>query len=358
MSFCLYVAARVFVQYLKWRPKDQSMIAQLQFLGSAMQALSRKNPLTESFMAQLELDLEGTGIFLGSRPSLWNTAPYCPPSKGKEARGILIDVDEPPPQRVPSEIPVNTDAVKCAPISEIRDSQSAGQSTNNNIFHPQRNSPGSSAYSPFETSINMTVDSAYNHLAPHDPIHISLPNRGKETPFQQRMAMMDQINGTASEIDFSTSGNSNNAKSRSNSYKDTSSNTSFTPPDSSNNDPSQVHMNTGNITNPSLSRHSPSPPSMATTSTSVAAADVMFFEVPDAAFQAFQPQLFSGPFPGGLSGADFPMTTTSSNWGDMTDIVEDGRGSVGATTGLTPLASGEWEDMLGTGSTGSYFNGR
>jgi hypothetical protein len=358
MSFCLYVAARVFVQYLKWRPKDQNMIAQLQFLGSAMQALSRKNPLTESFMAQLELDLEGTGIFLGSRPSLWNTSPFCPPEKGKEARGILIDIDDAPPRKVPSEIPVNTDAVKCAPIFEIRDSQSAGQSTNNTIFHPQgpqRNSPASSSYSTFETNINITVDSAYNHLAPNDPLHFSLPNRGKDTPFQQRMAMMDQINGTApSEIDFSTSGNS---KSRSNSYKDTSSNTSFTPPDSTNNDTTHLQMGSGSITNPSLSRHSPSPPSMGT-SASVAAADVMFFEVPDAAFQTFQPQLFSGPFPPGLSGTDFPMTTTTSSWAEMTDIVEDGRGSVAASSGLTPIASGEWDDMLGTGSAGNYFANR
>jgi hypothetical protein len=67
ISFCVYVAARVFVQYLKTRPKDQQMNSSLQFLLQAMQALRRKNPLTESFLVQLDLDLESAGI-LGQKP--------------------------------------------------------------------------------------------------------------------------------------------------------------------------------------------------------------------------------------------------------------------------------------------------
>ena len=62
ISFCLYVAARVFVQYLKSRPKDTQIRASLQFLLQAMQAIKRKNPLTESFLVQLDVDLEGAGI--------------------------------------------------------------------------------------------------------------------------------------------------------------------------------------------------------------------------------------------------------------------------------------------------------
>jgi cell division protein FtsX len=62
ISFCVYVAARVFVQYLKTRPKDQQMNSSLQFLLQAMQALRRKNPLTESFLVQLDLDLEAAGV--------------------------------------------------------------------------------------------------------------------------------------------------------------------------------------------------------------------------------------------------------------------------------------------------------
>jgi hypothetical protein len=68
LAFCLYVAARVFVQYLKFRPKDEQMIASLQFLLAAMNALKKKNPLTESFLVQLDVDLEGMGIDVGQRP--------------------------------------------------------------------------------------------------------------------------------------------------------------------------------------------------------------------------------------------------------------------------------------------------
>ncbi|ESA43978.1 hypothetical protein GE21DRAFT_956 [Neurospora crassa] len=61
MSFCLYVAARVFVQFLKSRPDDGQVADSLRFLLSAMNALKRKNPLTESFVVQLDVDLEALG---------------------------------------------------------------------------------------------------------------------------------------------------------------------------------------------------------------------------------------------------------------------------------------------------------
>ncbi|KAF2632338.1 hypothetical protein BU25DRAFT_406891 [Macroventuria anomochaeta] len=95
ISFCVYVAARVFVQYLKTRPNDQQMGSSLQFLLQAMQALRRKNPLTESFLVQLDLDLEGAGI----------PKPYMPVEKKN------------------SVIPVNSDPVGCNSIYEIRETQ-------------------------------------------------------------------------------------------------------------------------------------------------------------------------------------------------------------------------------------------
>ncbi|XXG98707.1 hypothetical protein Hte_005036 [Hypoxylon texense] len=61
ISFCLYVAARVFVQYLKSRPDDSQTADSLRFLLAAMNALKRKNPLTESFLVQLDVDLEALG---------------------------------------------------------------------------------------------------------------------------------------------------------------------------------------------------------------------------------------------------------------------------------------------------------
>jgi hypothetical protein len=62
MTFCLYVAARVFVQCLKKSPDQQEWRASLEFLLNAMNALKRRNPLAESFLMQLTLDMEGTGL--------------------------------------------------------------------------------------------------------------------------------------------------------------------------------------------------------------------------------------------------------------------------------------------------------
>lgn len=62
ISFCLYVSARVFVQYLKSRPDDCQTVDSLRFLLVAMNALKKKNPLTESFLVQLDVDLEALGL--------------------------------------------------------------------------------------------------------------------------------------------------------------------------------------------------------------------------------------------------------------------------------------------------------
>ena len=62
IAFCLYVAARVFIQYLKSRPDDSQTGDSLRFLLSAMNALKKRNPLTESFLVQLDVDLEGLGM--------------------------------------------------------------------------------------------------------------------------------------------------------------------------------------------------------------------------------------------------------------------------------------------------------
>ncbi|OAA53760.1 c6 zinc finger domain containing protein [Niveomyces insectorum RCEF 264] len=61
ISFCLYVAARVFVQFLKSRPDESQTADSLRFLLTAMNALKRRNPLTESFLVQLDVDLEALG---------------------------------------------------------------------------------------------------------------------------------------------------------------------------------------------------------------------------------------------------------------------------------------------------------
>lgn len=104
IAFCLYVAARVFVQYLKSKKEDLTVRSSLTFLLSAMMALRTKNPLTESFLVQLDVDLEGSGLNI---PSPLGANRYV--------------------NRPAGECPANTDAVKCSPLYEIRESQSLGQ---------------------------------------------------------------------------------------------------------------------------------------------------------------------------------------------------------------------------------------
>ena len=89
------------MQYLKSRRTDTTVRSSLQFLLSAMSALKAKNPLTESFLVQLEVDLEGSGLDIKIPPSSYAL-------------------------KVPGEIPINTDAVKCSPLFEIRQSQAQG----------------------------------------------------------------------------------------------------------------------------------------------------------------------------------------------------------------------------------------
>lgn len=60
--FCLFVASKVFVQFLKMNPGEQETYTSLKFLISAMLILKRRNPLAESFLIQLGMEMEGTAM--------------------------------------------------------------------------------------------------------------------------------------------------------------------------------------------------------------------------------------------------------------------------------------------------------
>ena len=62
ISFCLYVAARIYVQAFKKRSSDMPTRNSLDFLLNAMEAIRKKHALTESFLVQLMVDLEGSGM--------------------------------------------------------------------------------------------------------------------------------------------------------------------------------------------------------------------------------------------------------------------------------------------------------
>jgi len=187
LAFCLYVAARVFVQYLKFRPKDQQMIASLHFLLDAMHALKRRNPLTESFLVQLDVDLEGAGIDVGQR------APdYSKPTIVREdirirgGPGGLLKVNDIINNTAQAEIPQNTDSVKCSPLFEIRESQQPMADVNKFQKIPtsqpsQGNSPGP----PFHVAKDVNFMEAANldYLSGINSNNsYQLPARGKLAP--------------------------------------------------------------------------------------------------------------------------------------------------------------------------------
>ena len=62
VSFSLYVAARIYIHTYKKQQNDISLRSSLEFLLNAMQAQRKKNPLSESFLAQLIVDLDGCGL--------------------------------------------------------------------------------------------------------------------------------------------------------------------------------------------------------------------------------------------------------------------------------------------------------
>ncbi|KAL6791599.1 fungal-specific transcription factor domain-containing protein [Trichoderma sp. SZMC 28012] len=87
IAFCLYVSARVFVQYLKSKPDDAQTIDSLRFLISAMNALKRRNPLTESFLVQLDVDFEALALKI---PKLRGAFPRPGESPAEAPKGLPV----------------------------------------------------------------------------------------------------------------------------------------------------------------------------------------------------------------------------------------------------------------------------
>ncbi|EED24272.1 C6 transcription factor Prf, putative [Talaromyces stipitatus ATCC 10500] len=115
-AFCLYVAARVFVQYLKSRPEGQAVKSSLQFLLTALGALKQFSALTESFLIQLDVDLSGT-TFGSSMRSM----------RSKE---------------------VQSESDTCAPIVNIRSSEADTLAEGNTNKNANANHSGSPAGMP------------------------------------------------------------------------------------------------------------------------------------------------------------------------------------------------------------------
>jgi hypothetical protein len=62
LPFCIFIAARVFIQHVKLHPNDHDTASSVRFLLAAMTAMQVMNPLAASFLVQLDVELEGTGL--------------------------------------------------------------------------------------------------------------------------------------------------------------------------------------------------------------------------------------------------------------------------------------------------------
>ena len=71
MGFCLYIAGGVFIHDQKSDRPHPNNIANLEFLLAALRAIGRRHSITNHFTAQLELDLDGSGIMRPYVDSQW-----------------------------------------------------------------------------------------------------------------------------------------------------------------------------------------------------------------------------------------------------------------------------------------------
>jgi hypothetical protein len=62
LPFFIFVAARVLIQHVKLHPNDHDTASSIRFLLSAMTVMQVVNPLAASFLVQLDVELEGTGL--------------------------------------------------------------------------------------------------------------------------------------------------------------------------------------------------------------------------------------------------------------------------------------------------------
>ncbi|KAI9819894.1 MAG: hypothetical protein M1827_006464 [Pycnora praestabilis] len=302
LSFCLYVAARVFVQYIKSRPEDQQARATFQFLLTAMQALKRGNPLTESFLVQLDVDLEGTGL-------------DDPNTNSKFGFSLKKGV---------AEVPIHN----CSGILDWNGQQ-------NNVPTWAESSNGS----PRSVDHSETTYRPFFPYAPHDDVRQTLPNRQKPTVHGVQLQGVTLGRGTGdlypngdpqqnlySDMDTSPdnrvddlhhSTDTSHTSPSMGSNKGSSSHTSFTPP----------HMDD--------SQHS--------TSTSHHSGPPAFFA--STPFAGLSPSQFLPPTPG--KDRDSAYVYSQAWTTDHSGMAQQVTGMTPANTDMTPIGVGDnWTQML------------
>lgn len=325
------------------------MLSSLKFLLDAMQALKRKNPLTESFLVQLDVDLEGAGIDVGQRNTNYYKKPPIVCSDLNRGPSGLLKIND---DLLQFEIPQNTDSVKCSPLFEIRESQTPSADINafNKLQNSQSNRPTDSPGPPFHVAkgVNFDIDTNnFDYISFNSNNSYQLPARGKLPPEPgsgpQIITISDSLTPPSDVDKNSPIMTINDSNSRSNSIPNSIPN-SFSPP-SQVTPPSDVDTHPGqhHLSSNASTRSKPSPMTLSNAHTpgvipTTTAVDFMSTLAMDPDFNNLS---FQTNFMNMDDTATTPQFTMQSGW-EMSGI------ETTPGTGLTPSASGElgWSQIL------------
>ncbi|KAL8825566.1 MAG: hypothetical protein Q9170_007746 [Blastenia crenularia] len=312
IAFCLYVAARVFIHILKKNPNETDIRSSLEFLLAAMQQFKRTNPLSESFLIQLGLDLQGTGMdFLLQNPAHSSTT---------LAKLELINKHE--------------SHVTCSPIVDIRDAkkhmhlyQGGPRLPKSHIGMNHYVADAGKTSSPRSTQYSMQSFELPSRESPRQKPGVLGNLDGRMPEFLHKASNGEPFGGgfpgsaaglgnMDTSYDTDMSGGQNSSRP---SPENSSTNTSYSP-HSQNTDISS--------TNPKPTAYQPADPTAGTPK-------FFNFTNADGNFVSAMP---SQPQPGN---ADFDISSSSS-WNFDTAAASPSN----FTTGLTPAADGEWNQIL------------
>ncbi|KAH8889536.1 hypothetical protein GQ53DRAFT_218441 [Thozetella sp. PMI_491] len=332
ISFCLYVAARVFVQYLKSRPDDSQTGDSLRFLLSAMNALKRRNPLTESFLVQLDVDLEALGVRI---PKLKSAFPRSSDSPGP--RSQMTNMRE----------PFRGDAFRadnshCEPVESDAGGLGIMHFRNDTSFMKNNDNPGNPSISPNRETGDVDVSNqatggggqswsgaeqtsaipTRDRVSSYLPVHPMLSASGHLQNFGQNEMDTSSANDISTSPDGSrpTPNSSSASENRQTLAPGTAMNSSGRNSFDASPAPSHQNLNMGATSQGDVGRgvdgffHDPSTYGMPPVSTGL---------TPD---QRYMPETPS-------NGADF----VTGGWPDM---------SGQATTGMTPVAEGVLRSIM------------
>ncbi|KAL8932512.1 MAG: hypothetical protein Q9211_006272 [Gyalolechia sp. 1 TL-2023] len=317
IAFCLYVAARVFIHILKKNPNEAEIRSSLELLLAAMQQFKTTNPLSESFLIQLGLDLQGTGMHYLLQNS--------PRSSTTMAKLELINRHQ--SHRHQSH-------VTCSPIVDVRDAnnhkhpfQAVPRLTKKRSGIPHLVADGAQVSSPRSTQYSMHNFELPSRESPRPRAGVLGDLDGSMPELFQKVSPSEPFGGafTASatclgnrdnSYDTDMSGGQNSSRP---SPENSSTNTSYSP--------HSPHTEDISSTMPNHSAYQPADSS---------AGSPRFFNFTNGdgnfvSAMPSQPHQFNGD-----------CDLSSSSW----KLDAAAASPTNFTTGLTPATDGEWSQML------------